>query len=168
MVQSIAVVKKADIHIRLDRETYDVIVSSAEHHDRSINEEMLLRLHGTRPERVSELLEANNREVERRRAAEHIAGELRESIPTKWLTIETHPTGSDKFLLLTKTHGVVESWYLPGDWSETPEGREYDGAMFVCGDDAFQIEIEETPHGNEYGEALGWLPRLVLPSVPEE
>ncbi len=68
-----------------------------------------------------------------------------------------------EIILLTKT-GIVSAYYSPGRWSdETPDHpKEYDGPVWVCYDDQFQIEIEETPDG-DYCEALGWLPRDSLP-----
>lgn len=62
--------RKSDIHVRLDPETYAAITVGARNNGRSINEEIIVRLHGSRPERVTELLAANNREVERRQEAE--------------------------------------------------------------------------------------------------
>jgi hypothetical protein len=75
----------------------------------------------------------------------------------------TVPTDGSNILLLTRTHGVTEAHFVPGGWHDYLEGREYDGAVWVCGDDAWQIEIEETPEGMCHGEAIGWLPRDALP-----
>lgn len=91
-----------------------------------------------------------------------------------WRTINTVPLVPDEpLLLLSRIHGVVEAWYSPGYWSEeTPDHpREYSGPAWVCGDDAFQIEIEEIgrdPANWHHGEAIGWLPRSVLPAPPAD
>lgn len=55
----------------------------------------------------------------------------------------------------------VTARYCPGEWSEdTPNGpAEYDGAVWSCFDDAFQIEIEEItadPALWEHGPATHW------------
>jgi hypothetical protein len=75
--------KKADIHVRLDAETHATITEAAHKNGRSLNEEIIFRLHGSRPERVTELLEANNREVERRREAEEEAAYWRREMLAK-------------------------------------------------------------------------------------
>lgn len=85
------------------------------------------------------------------------------SIPIAWLPMGTAPRRNEEhILLLTSIHGVVEAWFSPGYWSENQEGREYTGSVWVCGDDVFQIEVEEEPEGYHDGEAIGWLPRSVL------
>lgn len=85
-----------------------------------------------------------------------------------WLRMDKAPRDGSQVLLLSKMHGVVEARFSPGEWSEaTPDHpREYSGAVWVCGDDVFQIEVEETPEGYDDGEAIGWLPRAVLPEGP--
>lgn len=89
----------------------------------------------------------------------------------KWNSMDTVPRKEgEHILLLSRTHGVVEAWFAAGEWDEClPEGpREYSGAVWVCGDDAFQIEIEEGPDDYWHdGEAIGWLPRNVLPPATE-
>jgi hypothetical protein len=75
---------------------------------------------------------------------------------------ETH------ILLFTTCHGIVEAWFSPGQWHDYHEGREYDGPVWVCADDAFQIEIEEIPPeygGFHHGTATHWMP---LPEPPKE
>lgn len=73
------------------------------------------------------------------------------------------PTDGKSVLLLTGCHGWVEAWFSPGSWSDdTPIApAEYEGAAWVCADDAFQIEVEEgvlPDGGDHHGTALGWLP----------
>lgn len=82
-----------------------------------------------------------------------------------WNPMRSAPRDETPVLLLSKTHGVVEGRFSPGEWSsETPDNpREYSGAVWVCGDDAWQVEVEETPYGYHDGEIVGWLPRTTLP-----
>jgi len=79
--------------------------------------------------------------------------------------IETAPRDGSNILILTTYHGMVEAHFAPGEWTEHQEGREYSGAVWVCGDDAWQIEIEEfgeegRKHGQEFhdGTATHWRP----------
>jgi hypothetical protein len=62
-------------------------------------------------------------------------------------------------LLLTKT-GIVSAWFAPGEWTEHYEyGREYNGPVWVCNDDQFQIEVEEIsqdPADDDHNGCLGW------------
>ncbi len=89
----------------------------------------------------------------------------------KWNNMATAPREENKpLLLLSRVHGVVEARWAPGEWSyETPDHpREYSGAVWVCGDDVFQIEVEEGPDDYYHdGEAIGWLPRDALPLQTE-
>lgn len=83
-----------------------------------------------------------------------------------WQPISTAPLDGTHVLLFTTTHGMVEAWFAPGEWHDYLEGREYDGPAWVCGDDAFQIEIEELPEeygGLHHGAATHWMP---LPEPP--
>lgn len=80
-----------------------------------------------------------------------------------WQPIATAPRDETHILLFTTVHGQVEAWFSAGGWSETIDGREYDGPVWVCGDDAFQIEIEEIPDGYHDGAATHWMP---LPEPP--
>ena len=72
-------------------------------------------------------------------------------------------------IILSTRYGRVEAWFSPGYWTEeTPSNaREYNGPVWVCADDKFQIEIEEgpSPDDDNHGEALGWMP---LPGPPKE
>lgn len=72
-------------------------------------------------------------------------------------------------LLLCAYGMIVEARYSPGSWSEdTPIApAEYDGAVWVCFDDRFQIEIEEIcsdPAGWWHGQAVAWADKPELPS----
>jgi hypothetical protein len=86
---------------------------------------------------------------------------------TAWQPIETAPRdGETNIELFTTSHGIVQAWYSPGRWFDFYEGREYDGAVWVCADDAFQIEVEELPNNKFHdGAATHWRP---LPPPPED
>jgi hypothetical protein len=77
---------------------------------------------------------------------------------TGWQAIATAPRDETHILLFSTLHGQIEAWFSPGSWHETVESREYDGPVWVFGDDAFQIEIEETPDGYCDGSATHWRP----------
>lgn len=89
-------------------------------------------------------------------------------------SMDTAPRNGDTILLYHRIHGWVQAWFSPGEWSDdTPiSPREYSGAVWVCGDDAYQIEVEEYPKDCPLGlygeyEALGWLPLNTLPTLVE-
>ena len=83
---------------------------------------------------------------------------LREAL--QWRSMDTVKTDGTNVLLLTTCHGAVEAWYSPGSWTlDTPIApAEYDGPVWVCADDAFEIEVEETPEGLHHGTAIRWMP----------
>ena len=76
----------------------------------------------------------------------------------KWQSIATAPRDGTEVILLTST-GAVSAHYDKGaGWSDDPiNGRDYEGPSWVCYDNTFLIEIEETPDG-ECCEVLGWMP----------
>jgi len=82
----------------------------------------------------------------------------------QWRPISEAPRDGTSILLFTKCHGAVEGWFSPGEWSEdTPiSPADYSGAVWVCADDAFQIEVEET-EPMHHGTATHWMP---LPPAP--
>ena len=86
----------------------------------------------------------------------------------KWRDINDAPRDGTHILLSTR-RGLVEAWFSSGYWTEeTPSNaREYNGPVWVCADDTFQIEVEEgpSPGDDNHGEALGWMP---LPDPPKE
>ena len=82
---------------------------------------------------------------------------------SKWRPIETAPRDETPILIYTTCHGVVEAWYHAGSWNQHHESPEYDGAVWVCADDAFQIEVEETTPPCD-GTATHWMP---LPDPPD-
>lgn len=74
---------------------------------------------------------------------------------SSWQSMMTVP--HDREILLKTNTGVVSAYYDKGSgWSETLEGRDYEGPCWVCYDGAFEIEIEETPIG-ELCKATGWM-----------
>ncbi len=81
-----------------------------------------------------------------------------------WKPIKTAPRDGSDILLFTKVHGITQAHFVKGEWSNTIDGPEYDGPVWVCGDDAWQIEIEEEPDGFCDAEATHWMP---LPEPPE-
>jgi len=86
---------------------------------------------------------------------------------SKWQPIETAPKDETHLLLFTSCHGIVEAWFSPGFWSdETPlSPREYTGDVWVCADDAFQIEVELWDGHEDHGTATHWMP---LPEPPSD
>lgn len=90
-----------------------------------------------------------------------------------WKPMKTAPRNETNVLLLTTTYGVVEAYYAPLCTYETMDGPDADGAVWVCADDQFQIEVEEFSDDNldihyHDGEAIGWLPRNILPIYEPE
>ena len=90
---------------------------------------------------------------------------------SEWQPIETaldDPgvyAGDLEILILTNV-GVTQARFCAGEWTENQEGREYDGAVWACCDDAWQIEIEECGHNTaewDHGMATHWMP---LPKPP--
>ena len=89
-----------------------------------------------------------------------------------WKHMKDAPRKGEKHVLLfTTDHGIVEAWFSPGEWIDYPEGREYTGAVWVVGDDAYQIEVEEYGdyEGPEYsfcdGTAKAW---AEMPNLPPQ
>lgn len=124
----------------------------------------------------------NIRQSLRRRLAElraKIAEEIRAAeldamtrqTPPGWNPMSIVPLVEDEqILLVTSYNGVTEARFSPGYWTDHYEGREYNGPVWVCGDDEWQIEIEETSEDTaewRHGSAIGWLPRTALPAAPE-
>lgn len=72
-----------------------------------------------------------------------------------------------KEILLWTTSGVTQARYAAGEWHDYLEGREYDGPVWVCCDDHWQIEIEECSKNRRewyHGEAKYW---QELPEKPD-
>lgn len=86
-----------------------------------------------------------------------------------WQPIETAPLDGTPVLLFIRGHCVVEANFSPGFWSDHHEyGREYNGPVWVCADDTFQVEVEEVPPeygGMHHGQATHWMP---LPAPPTQ
>jgi hypothetical protein len=86
-----------------------------------------------------------------------------------WLSMKTAPRDEDTSIMLFTRRGQVEARFSPGYWTETLEGREYNGPVWVCCDDTFQIEIEHTgPDEYHDGEALFWRPLFQKPITEQE
>jgi hypothetical protein len=82
---------------------------------------------------------------------------------TEWKPIETAPRDGSEILILTSA-GATQARFAAGEWHNYLEGREYDGPVWVCCDDQWQIEIEDCGiHGMNHGTATHWMP---LPSLP--
>jgi len=94
--------------------------------------------------------------------------------PKGWNAMADAPRDGRQIIALHAVHGVVEARHHPGGWSEdTPVSpAEYDGPVWVLGDDVAQVEIEElgkgapTPYHD--GPMMGWLPRDALPAGPDD
>lgn len=72
-----------------------------------------------------------------------------------YLPMDEAPRDGREIMLRTRI-GEVSARYDRGQgWTETMDGREYEGPSWVCYDAAFTIDIEETPDG-EVCDALGW------------
>ena len=85
-----------------------------------------------------------------------------------WIPISDAPTDGTTIVLFTTCHGICEAWFYQGKWSDdTPiSPAEYEGSVWVCCDDAFQIEVEEGvgPNGENYnGTATHWVPKPLDP-----
>lgn len=77
--------------------------------------------------------------------------------------------GETTYLLFSTTHGWISGRFWPGEWTEHHEyGPQFDGPVFVLGDDLEQVEVEvhDTPDGREYlcGPITHFLP---APKTPE-
>ena len=90
--------------------------------------------------------------------------------PAGWNPMRDAPRDETTILALHRIHGVVEARFCPGSWSaDTPVAQaEYDGAVWVLGDDLEQVEVEENgdeaPEPYDDGSLIGWLPRSALPA----
>ena len=79
-----------------------------------------------------------------------------------WKELSEDTSWIDGRDLVLLAYGMeVEARYSGGSWSEdTPiNPAEYDGAVWVCFDDKFQIEIEEitsNPANWNHGQATHW------------
>jgi hypothetical protein len=82
--------------------------------------------------------------------------------------MKTAPRDGTPIVLITTT-GVVSATYDKGKgWVDNYEGpQEYWGPQWVAYDDAFTLDIEETPEGEYCAGALGWLPMITIEPTPE-
>jgi len=83
-----------------------------------------------------------------------------------WQDIHTAPLDGSEILILTAV-GATQARYAPGEWHQYEEGREYEGPVWVCCDDQWQIEIEDcsrNPDEWHHGMATHWMP---LPPEPK-
>jgi hypothetical protein len=89
-----------------------------------------------------------------------------------WQPIATAPL--DESDILIRVYGmVVQARYSPGIWSnDTPNhAREYSGAVWVCFDDAFQLDIEEISDDTsqwDHGPVTHWQPLPAPPPAPTD
>lgn len=80
-----------------------------------------------------------------------------------WRPIETAPLDETAVLLFTTSYGIVEARFYRGYMTTTLDGDEWNGAQWSCADDAFTIEVEESPEGYWHESATHWMP---LPEPP--
>lgn len=85
-----------------------------------------------------------------------------------WRPIDTARLDGSDVLIYSTAHGVVQAHFDKGGWHDTMEGREYDGPVWVCGDDAWQIEVEWSEDGYWHAEAIAWQPLPAPPAWTEE
>lgn len=77
---------------------------------------------------------------------------------SEWKPIYSAPRDGSEILILTSV-GITQARFAPGEWHNYAEGREYDGPVWVCCDDTWQIEIEDCgEHGLNHGIATHWMP----------
>ena len=84
---------------------------------------------------------------------------------TAWRDVKDAPQDGTNILLKHRVHGVIEGWFLKGEWTDdTPiSPREYTGDMWILGDDLSQDEVEFGPDGEILaGSVEGWLPLAAL------
>lgn len=85
---------------------------------------------------------------------------------SEWQPIETVPMKEDVGLLLLTSVGVTEARYSSGYWSRSIDGDEWNGPVWVCCDDTWQIEIEQIGENDfHHGQATHWMP---LPEPPKD
>lgn len=86
-----------------------------------------------------------------------------------WQPMETAPRDETEILLLT-TVGITSARFYAGEWHRSFDGDEYEGPVWSCCDDMWQIEVEESPVDNDNtfqyndGEATHW---MYLPELPK-
>jgi hypothetical protein len=95
------------------------------------------------------------------------SGEVRQQMGiitmSAWQPIETAPQDGSEILILTSV-GATQARFAPGEWRNHVEGREYYGPVWVCCDDQWEIEIEDSgKDGMHHGIATHWTP---LPAPP--
>lgn len=82
--------------------------------------------------------------------------------------IETAPRDETEILAYHKIHGWMQARFCPGEWHEHHEyGRQYDGPVWLFGDDILQEEVEEEINEKSIifhdGQVTHWMP---LPEKP--
>ena len=83
-----------------------------------------------------------------------------------WQPIKTAPRDGSYILLYSRIHGVLQSYFAPGRWREIMEGREYEGPVWIVGDDLHQFEVEESESGFwDDPDVTHWMP---IPQLPKE
>jgi hypothetical protein len=83
--------------------------------------------------------------------------------------MSTAPIDGSEILLYTRVHGITQAHFDKGGRHDMTEGPEYDAPVWVCGDDAWQIEVEWCGNGDFYhAEALAWQPLPAPPPIEED
>lgn len=84
---------------------------------------------------------------------------------TAWQPMETAPRDGTTILLKT-AQGVVDAWWCPPEVVHHYfEGDDVEGCLWVCYDDAFEIQVEwanvegeDCPFWDSSSGILGWMP----------
>lgn len=94
------------------------------------------------------------------------------SEPVAWRPMKDAPRDETDILLNHRVHGIIQGRFWPGSWTDdTPVSpREYEGDMWVMGDDLAREEVEFGPDGYEnHGNVLGWSPLdHPTPTLPDD
>lgn len=87
----------------------------------------------------------------------------------QWHKLSENLAWKDGRDLVLLAHGMeVQARYCKGEWQYHLEGKEYDGPVWSCFDDEFQIEIEDCdidPALWHHGPATHWRELTERPSV---
>lgn len=71
-----------------------------------------------------------------------------------------------EILVYHRVHGWLTARWAAGYWQDHQEGREYNGPVWIIGDDLAQEEVEEYPPGEYHdGSITHWMPLPEKPNV---